>query len=78
MAELLVARLTDQPGIVAVIKYGVGPSVGAHTDWGTVGVVYAPSSRRTSDRSRFRGGTVDNQIPNHGRIDKLQHGRVSP
>lgn len=42
IAELLVARLTDQPGIVDVIEYGVGPSVGAHTGWGTVGVVYAP------------------------------------
>jgi fatty acid-binding protein DegV len=42
VAELLVERLTDRPGIVDVTMYEVGPSVGTHTGPGTFGVVYAP------------------------------------
>jgi DegV family protein with EDD domain len=42
VAELLIERLTHQPGIVDVTIYEVGPSVGAHTGPGTFGVVYAP------------------------------------
>jgi len=34
-------RLTT-PGIVDLIRYEVGPSVGAHTGAGTVGIVYVP------------------------------------
>lgn len=43
VAEVLVARLADVPGIVDITLYEVGPSVGAHTGPGTFGVVYAPS-----------------------------------
>ncbi len=43
VAEALVSRLTDMPGIVDITLYEVGPSVGAHTGAGTFGVVYAPS-----------------------------------
>lgn len=36
-------RLTGAPGIREVVRYRIGPSVGAHTGPGTVGVFYYPS-----------------------------------
>lgn len=42
IAAALANRLADTPGIVEIIRYEVGPSVGAHTGAGTVGIVYAP------------------------------------
>lgn len=44
LADALEARLSGAPGIVEIVRYEVGPSVGAHTGAGTVGVVYAPAS----------------------------------
>ena len=43
VAERLAAGLEHQPGIDALTMYEVGPSVGAHTGPGTIGVVYAPT-----------------------------------
>lgn len=42
LAVALVDRLTGAPGVAEVVRYEVGPSVGAHTGAGTVGIVYAP------------------------------------
>lgn len=38
-------RLRGAPGVREVVRYRVGPSVGAHTGPGTVGVMYAPAWR---------------------------------
>jgi DegV family protein with EDD domain len=43
VAERLAAGLEHGPGIEALTMYEVGPSVGAHTGPGTIGVVYAPT-----------------------------------
>ena len=43
MGDELAARLQGVPGIAEVVRYDVGPSVGAHTGAGSVGVVYAPA-----------------------------------
>lgn len=43
VARQLVERLTGRPGIVDVTTYEVGPSVGAHTGPGTIGIVFAPT-----------------------------------
>jgi DegV family protein with EDD domain len=43
VADVLAERLQGAPGIGDLVRYEVGPSVGAHTGAGTVGVVYAPT-----------------------------------
>jgi len=42
VAGHLAACLEHEPGVASVTVYDIGPSVGAHTGAGTVGVVYAP------------------------------------
>jgi DegV family protein with EDD domain len=42
VAEQILERLDKRPGISEIIIYEVGPSVGAHTGPGTLGVVFAP------------------------------------
>lgn len=42
IAAALVNRLADTLGIIDITRYEVGPSVGAHTGAGTIGIVYAP------------------------------------
>ena len=42
VAVALEERLVATPGIVELVRYQVGPSVGAHTGAGTVGMAYAP------------------------------------
>jgi DegV family protein with EDD domain len=44
MGDELASRLQGVPGIAEVVRYDVGPSVGAHTGAGSVGVVYAPAA----------------------------------
>jgi DegV family protein with EDD domain len=39
----LEARLAGAPEVREIVRYRVGPSVGAHTGPGTVGVMYAPA-----------------------------------
>lgn len=48
-ADELAEELRGRPGVVAVQRYRVGPSVGAHTGAGTFGVYWWPA-RRFSDR----------------------------
>lgn len=43
MWEEVERRLTGVPEVREVVRYRVGPSVGAHTGPGTVGVMYAPA-----------------------------------
>jgi DegV family protein with EDD domain len=43
VAERLAEGIEHHPGIEALTVYEVGPSVGAHTGPGTIGVVYAPT-----------------------------------
>jgi DegV family protein with EDD domain len=40
VADTLASRLAGAPGVVEVVRYRVGPSVGAHTGPGTAGAVY--------------------------------------
>jgi fatty acid-binding protein DegV len=40
LAELLAARLGSLSGVIEVVRYTVGPSVGCHTGPGTVGAVF--------------------------------------
>ncbi len=42
-ALALLEGLEAVEGVVEVVRYEVGPSIGAHTGAGTVGVVYAPA-----------------------------------
>jgi DegV family protein with EDD domain len=42
LGEQLAAALAGSDGIVEIIRYEVGPSVGAHSGPGTVGAVWAP------------------------------------
>ncbi len=46
LVEALEGRLRDGPVVEEMVRYRVGPSVGAHTGPGTVGAVFAPVSRR--------------------------------
>lgn len=39
-------QLRDAPEVAELVRYAVGPSVGAHTGPGTVGVMFAPIQRR--------------------------------
>ena len=39
-------HLRDAPEVAHLVRYVVGPSVGAHTGPGTVGVMYAPMAGR--------------------------------
>jgi hypothetical protein len=40
----IVRRLQPCPGVAEMVTYEVGPSVGAHSGPGNIGVVYAPVS----------------------------------
>ena len=42
VADALASTLLEAPGAVEVVRYRVGPSVGAHTGPGTAGAVYHP------------------------------------
>ena len=42
VAVALEERLVATPGIIELVRYQVGPSVGAHTGAGTVGMAYSP------------------------------------
>lgn len=42
LAAVLIERLDAVTGVVELVPYEVGPSVGAHTGAGTIGVVYCP------------------------------------
>jgi fatty acid-binding protein DegV len=42
LVEALEQRLRAAPEIREVVRYVIGPSVGAHTGPGTVGAMYAP------------------------------------
>ncbi len=42
LVRALECRLRDEPGVQELIRYRIGPSVGAHTGPGTVGVMFAP------------------------------------
>jgi DegV family protein with EDD domain len=39
-------RLRSAPEVAELVRYRIGPSVGAHTGPGTVGIMFAPLSRR--------------------------------
>lgn len=43
----LEARLRDTPEVRELVRYRIGPSVGAHTGPGTVGAMFAPASATT-------------------------------
>jgi DegV family protein with EDD domain len=45
MVEALESLLLDAPEVREVIRYRIGPSVGAHTGPGTVGTMYYPAPR---------------------------------
>ncbi len=45
LARALEARLEAAPEVGDVVRYRVGPSVGAHTGPGTVGAVFYPGVR---------------------------------
>jgi fatty acid-binding protein DegV len=42
VADALASTLSEASGAVEVVRYRVGPSVGAHTGPGTAGAVYHP------------------------------------
>jgi hypothetical protein len=42
LADALAARLTAMPEVTDVVRYDIGPSVGAHTGLGTAGCVFFP------------------------------------
>jgi DegV family protein with EDD domain len=42
LAEAYAARLADRPEVAELVRYEVGPSVGAHTGAGTVGACFFP------------------------------------
>lgn len=43
LGERLTELIAGSPGVVEVVRYEVGPSVGAHSGPGTVGAVWAPA-----------------------------------
>ena len=43
LAEAYEARLRATPGVIELVRYEVGPSVGAHTGRGTVGACFFPT-----------------------------------
>lgn len=43
VADALASQLEDDPGVTELVRYRVGPSVGAHTGPGTAGAVYWPA-----------------------------------
>jgi fatty acid-binding protein DegV len=45
LAAALEARLAGRPGVREVVRYRVGPSVGAHTGPGTAGAFFHPARR---------------------------------
>ncbi len=47
IADELERRLRDRPEAVDVVRYEIGPSVGAHTGPGTVGAVFFPDDLAT-------------------------------
>jgi DegV family protein with EDD domain len=42
LAEAYAARLADRPAVAELVRYEIGPSVGAHTGAGTVGACFFP------------------------------------
>jgi DegV family protein with EDD domain len=42
LAEAYAARLADRPEVAELVRYEIGPSVGAHTGAGTVGACFFP------------------------------------
>jgi DegV family protein with EDD domain len=42
LAEAYAARLSDRPEVAELVRYEIGPSVGAHTGAGTVGACFFP------------------------------------
>ena len=44
IADELDARLRERPEVVDLVRYDIGPSVGAHTGPGTVGAVFFPDA----------------------------------
>jgi fatty acid-binding protein DegV len=44
LVEALEDRLRAGSGVKELVRYRIGPSVGAHTGPGTVGVMFAPVS----------------------------------
>ena len=42
LVSALEERLQDAPGVAELVRYRIGPSVGAHTGPGTVGAMFAP------------------------------------
>ena len=45
LVSALEERLHDAPEVAKLVRYRIGPSVGAHTGPGTVGVMFAPTGR---------------------------------
>jgi DegV family protein with EDD domain len=45
VSEALERRLAGAPEVLELVRYRIGPSVGAHTGPGTVGAVYYPAQR---------------------------------
>ena len=45
--QALEERLTGAPEVIDVVRYRIGPSVGAHTGPGTAGAVYYPATARS-------------------------------
>ena len=43
LVRALEDRLRDAPEVAELVRYRIGPSVGAHTGPGTVGMMFAPS-----------------------------------
>jgi DegV family protein with EDD domain len=44
IAEEYAARLADRPEVAELVRYEIGPSVGAHTGAGTVGACFFPAA----------------------------------
>ncbi|MEA2704877.1 MAG: hypothetical protein QOD63_2822 [Actinomycetota bacterium] len=42
LAEALASRLQDAAEVSELVRYRIGPSVGAHTGPGTVGTMFVP------------------------------------
>jgi fatty acid-binding protein DegV len=43
LAAEYAARLADRPEVAELVRYEIGPSVGAHTGAGTVGACFFPA-----------------------------------
>jgi fatty acid-binding protein DegV len=49
LSDAVEGKLAGAPEIAEVVRYRIGPSVGAHTGPGTVGAMYAPLSAAAID-----------------------------